>query len=100
MVNVVTGANIGSVTVGLSGAIVGKVSSTTRASILFVFVIVWLVFAFVVLINTYLITRELRILHDGVQKISSGEFGYKIEGKDVSDEVKELFDAFNNMSEG
>ena len=98
MVNVVTGANIGSVTVGLSGAIVGKVSSTTRASILFVFVIVWLVFAFVVLINTYLITRELRILHDGVQKISSGEFGYKIEGKDVSDEVKELFDAFNNMS--
>ena len=98
MINVATGANIGSVTVGLSGSIVGKVSSTTRASILFVFVIVWLVFAFVVLINTYLITRELRILHDGVQKISSGEFGYKIEGKDVSDEVKELFDAFNNMS--
>ena len=86
------------VTVGLSGSIVGKVSSTTRASILFVFVIVWLIFAFVILINTYLITRELRILHQGVQKISSGEFGYKIEGKDVSDEVQELFNAFNNMS--
>lgn len=98
MVNVTDGANIGSVTVGLSGSIVGKVSSTTRASILFVFVIVWLVFAFVVLINTYLITRELRILHDGVQRISSGEFGYKIEGKDVSDEVQSLFDSFNDMS--
>lgn len=98
MVNVADGANIGSVTVGLSGSIVGKVSSTTRASILFVFVIVWLVFAFVVLINTYLITRELRILHDGVQRISSGEFGYKIEGKDVSDEVQSLFDSFNDMS--
>lgn len=98
MVNVLTNENLGSVTIGLSGSIVGKVSSTTRASILFVFVIVWLVFAFVILINTYLITRELRILHDGVKRISSGEFGYKIEGKDVSDEVQELFDAFNDMS--
>lgn len=98
MQNVLDNTNMGSVTVGLSGSIVGKVSSTTRASILFVFVIVWLVFAFVILINTYLITRELRILHDGVKKISSGEFGYKIEGKDVSDEVQELFNAFNDMS--
>lgn len=98
MINLSDNTNLGSVTVGLSGSLVGKVSSTTRASILFVFVIVWLVFAFVILINTYLITRELRILHDGVQKISSGEFGYKIEGKDVSDEVQELFNAFNDMS--
>ena len=98
MVNVLTNKNSGSVTVGLSGSIVGKVSSTTRASILFVFAIVWLVFAFVILINTYLITRELRILRDGVRKISSGEFGYKIESKDVSDEVQELFNAFNDMS--
>ncbi len=98
MINYSDKSNIGSVTVGLSGSIVGKLSSTTRASILFVFAIVWLVFAFVILINTYLITRELRILHDGVQKISSGEFGYKIEGKDVSNEVQELFNAFNDMS--
>ena len=89
MVNLLTNKNMGSVTVGLSGSIVGKVSSTTRASILFVFVIVWLVFAFVILINTYLITRELRILHDGVKRISSGEFGYKLEGKDVSNEVQD-----------
>lgn len=98
MVNVLDNTNLGSVTVGLSGSIVGKLSSTTRASILFVFVIVWLVFAFVILINTYLITRELRILHDGVQKISTGEFGYKIEAKEVSEEVQQLFDAFNDMS--
>ncbi|MBQ8668457.1 HAMP domain-containing protein [bacterium] len=98
MTNVIDNTNIGSVTVGLSGSVVGKVSSTTRASILFVFTIVWLVFAFVILINTYLITRELRILRDGVHKISSGEFGYKIEGENVSDEVQELFDSFNDMS--
>lgn len=89
---------IGSVTVGLSGNIIDQISSTTRASLLFVFVVAWAVFALVILINTYLITRELRILHHGVRKISTGEFGYKIEGKGVSSEVRELFDAFNDMS--
>ena len=98
MKDTVNNSNLGSVTVGLSGDVTGKISSTTRASILFVFIIVWLVFAFVILINTYLITRELRILRNGVKKISSGEFGYRIEGKDVSEEVQELFNAFNDMS--
>lgn len=98
MINPSDNSNIGSVTVGLSGNVTSKVSATARASILFVFTIVWLVFAFVILINTYLITRELRILRDGVRRISSGEFGYKIEGKDVSEEVQELFHAFNDMS--
>ena len=59
---------------------------------------VWVVFAFVILINTYLITRELRILQEGVKNISTGNFGYKIEGQDVSSEVRELFNAFNDMS--
>ena len=67
--------NVGSVTVGLSGSIISQISSTTRASLLFVFTVAWIVFAFVILINTYLITGELRILHDGVHKISGGEFG-------------------------
>lgn len=93
-----TNINVGSVTVGLSGSIINQISKTTRASLLFVFAVAWIVFAFVVLINTYLITRELRILHNGVQKISGGEFGYNITDKDVSSEVKELFNAFNNMS--
>lgn len=92
------GTSLGSVTVGLSGKIIYQISNTTRMSLLFVFSVAWIVFAFVILINTYLITRELRILHDGVQKISSGEFGYTIQDEDVSSEVKELFNAFNNMS--
>ncbi len=92
------GNSVGSVTVGLSGNIISQISTTTRASLLFVFTVAWVVFAFVILINTYLITRELRILHNGVQRISTGEFGYTIQDKDVSSEVKELFNAFNNMS--
>lgn len=91
-------STIGSVTVALSGNIIGQISSTTRASLLFVFTIAWVVFAFVILINTYLITRELRILQEGVKKISTGEFGCKIESQDVSNEVKELFNEFNDMS--
>ncbi|MDD3436846.1 MAG: ATP-binding protein [Candidatus Gastranaerophilales bacterium] len=90
--------SIGSVMVGLSGNIINQISGTTRASLLFVFVVAWAVFALVILINTYLITRELRILHHGVRKISTGEFGYTIQGKGVSSEVRELFDAFNDMS--
>ena len=88
----------GSVTVGLSGNIINQISSTTRNSLMLVFTVAWVVFAFVILINTYLITRELRILQEGVKKISTKEFGYKIEGKDVSSEVQELFNAFNDMS--
>lgn len=94
----VNGNNVGSVTVGLSGKIIFQISNTTRFSLMFVFAVAWIVFAFVILVNTYLITRELRILHDGVQKISGGEFGIKIEEKDVSSEVKELFNSFNDMS--
>lgn len=90
--------SIGSVMIGLSGNIINQISATTRLSLLFVFVVAWAVFALVIVINTYLITRELRILHHGVRKISTGEFGYKIEGKGVSSEVRELFDAFNDMS--
>lgn len=91
-------AYYGSVTVAFSGKIIEQISSTTRSSLLFVFLAAWVIFAFVVLINTYLITRELRILQEGVRKISTGEFGYTIEGKEVSQEVEELFNAFNEMS--
>lgn len=98
LTDVINNSPIGSVTVGLSGNIISQISSTTRASLLFVFAVAWIVFAFVILVNTYLITRELRILHDGVQKISTGNFGYKIEGENVSNEVQELFNSFNDMS--
>lgn len=90
--------NYGSVTVGLSGRLISQITSTTRTSLMFVFSVAWLVFAFVILINTYLITRELRILQNGVKKISTGEFGYKIKSQDVSSEVEDLFNAFNDMS--
>ena len=49
--------------------------------------------------NSSIITRELRKLHKGVKKISSGEFGYMLDDKGTDNEIKELYSAFNDMSE-
>ena len=89
---------VGSVMVGLSGSIIENISNTTRASLVMAFIIAWLAVIAIVFMDTVLITRELKQLQKGVQKISSGEFGYNIECNDSSREVIELCDAFNKMS--
>ena len=91
--------NVGSVTVGLSGKIMDNISSTSRLSLAIVFVLAWLVLVGIVYMNSSIITSELRKLYQGVKKISTGEFGYKIDDKNVDNEVKELYNAFNDMSE-
>lgn len=88
----------GSFTIVFSANVLDKTFSTTRFSIFSVFALAWLIFASVILISTYLTTRELRTLKDGVSKISTGEFGYTIDEQEVSREVRELFNAFNDMS--
>lgn len=88
----------GSLTIVFNASILDKMFSATRFSIFSVFVLAWLIFASVILISTYLTTRELRMLKDGVSKISTGEFGYKIEEQEVSSEVRALYNAFNEMS--
>ncbi len=97
--NLADTVNAGSVTVGLSGNIMDRVSSASNASIAIVFVIAWLVIIGIIYMNSSIITRELRKLYQGVKKISSGEFGYMIDDKGVDKEVKELYSAFNDMSE-
>lgn len=89
---------VGSVMVGLSGSIIENITTTTRASLVIAFIVAWLAVIAIVFMDTILITRELKQLHEGVQKISSGEFGYNIECKDSSKEIQELCDAFNRMS--
>lgn len=90
---------VGSVEVGLSGSITDKVTTTSRISIIIVFILAWLVVLGIVYMNSSIITRELRKLHQGVKKISSGEFGYMLDDKDADSETKELYEAFNDMSE-
>lgn len=90
---------IGSVTIGLTGTVIDEISSMTKLSLSIAFLIAWLTIALIVIMNTIIATRELRTLYEGVKKLSSGEFGYKIKSKGVSREVRELFKAFNDMSE-
>ena len=91
--------NAGSVEVGLSGTIIDNISATTKVSVSLVFLLAWLVIAGIVYMNSSIVTTELRKLYQGVKKISSGEFGYKLDDKNVDNEVKELYNAFNDMSE-
>jgi len=91
--------NVGSVIVGLSGSIMDNVSATSKVSIALVFLLAWVVILGIVWMNSSIITSELRRLYQGVKKISSGEFGYMIDDKNVDKEVKELYSAFNDMSQ-
>ena len=91
--------NVGSVEIGLSKQMVDKVSTTSKFSIGFVFLLAWVVIVGIIYMNSSIITSELRRLYQGVKKISGGEFGYKIDDKNVDKEVKELYGAFNDMSE-
>ena len=89
---------IGSVTVGFSGKMIKSVIFTTKNSMFFVFALAWLMLSAVMVLNTWLLTRELHRLYHGVRKISGGQFGYTLEDKDASGDIKELISAFNDMS--
>lgn len=92
------GRIVGIVEIGLSADMASIVAHTTKNSMLIVFTLVWIIFTIVIVVNTFLITRELRLLHHGVKEISSGKFGTVLDYRQSSGEIKELFSAFNDMS--
>lgn len=92
------GKVVGTVEVGLSADLAKNVTLTTKKSMLTVFSAVWLVFTLVILGNAFLIRRELTLLHHGVKEIEQGKFGTVLDYNQASGEIKELFDAFNDMS--
>ena len=61
-------------------------------SLSFVFLLAWIVIVGIICMNSAIITTELRKLYQGVKKISSGEFGYTLDDKNVDKEVKELLE--------
>ena len=89
---------VGSVRVVFTGKSMSDVNNATRNSIITIFTIMWLLSLIAVLINTLVITRQISLLSYGVRKISSGEFGYKLQPNDLWGEIKLLFDEFNQMS--
>lgn len=88
----------GSIQLGLSGKTLDEVKATTKSSMIVIFLIAWLISILAVMINTMLMMRQVTLLSDGVRRISSKEFGYEINTKDLWGEIKILFDSFNDMS--
>ena len=89
---------IGSVQLGLTGNTMHMMGKATRNLMIVIFTVAWILSIAAILINTLLITRQITLLVDGVKKISTGEFGYKLASKDLWGEIKQLFEAFNDMS--
>ncbi len=84
----------GSVTVGMTGKGVKIISSAAEKSLFSIFILTWLTFAIIMVSNFIFLSKELKKLYRGVKQISTGKFGYKLE----SENMKELTDAFNDMS--
>lgn len=84
----------GSVTVGMTGIGIIPISKAVNKSLFGIFFLTWVLFASILILNIFLISKELTKLYEGVKQITSGKFGYNLE----SDNMKELADAFNDMS--
>jgi two-component system sensor histidine kinase NblS len=89
---------IGAVQIGLTGYTRNIVGKATRNLMIIIFTIAWFLSIAAVFINTLLITRQIKLLSEGVRRISTGEFGYKLTSKDLWGEIKHLFESFNDMS--
>ncbi|MBR6162394.1 PAS domain S-box protein [bacterium] len=89
---------IGSVSIAMNGLGIKDVAKTTQNTLFMVFLLTWLTFMAVLIVNAILTGRELELLHDAVNRISTGQFGLKLETPDSGSEIKKLTNAFNDMS--
>lgn len=89
---------IGSVSIAMNGLGIKDVAKTTQNTLFMVFLLTWLTFMAVLIVNAILTGRELELLHDAVNRISTGQFGVKLETPDSGSEIKKLTNAFNDMS--
>lgn len=84
----------GSVTIGITqNDFIYDIKSIIK-TISITLILVWCIFIILLILNFFFMSKELQKIYKGVKKISTGKFGYKLE----SDNIPELTDAFNNMS--
>ncbi len=62
---------IGSIQVGLTGHTMKIVGTATRNLMMVIFTIAWILSIAAVFLNTLLITRQIKLLSEGVRKIST-----------------------------
>jgi signal transduction histidine kinase len=82
-----------------SGASVHSNLNLMKQLFLLMFLGGWIITLLAVIFNTYIWSKHLRDLSQGVQRLSSGEFGFKIEEHKLWGELKTLAQAFNDMSD-
>ena len=92
------GRYLGTVSIKLSGRTVHEVAGSTRTMLLIVFACAWLMAILAVSANTYILQSHVRRLVQGVQRLSTGDFGYKIQETDLWGELRTLAESFNDMS--
>ncbi len=89
---------LGSVHIKLSGKTIQNISESTRNILLVVFVCAWMLTLISVSANTYILHKHLKRLVQGVRRLSTGDFGYRIPEEDLWGELKTLAESFNDMS--
>lgn len=89
---------LGTVNITLSGQTVADISGNIRTLLIVVFFSAWLLTVMAVVVNSVFLQKHLRHLLQGVKRLSSGDFGYRINEKDLWGELRELAKSFNDMS--
>ncbi|MCD7779648.1 MAG: cell wall metabolism sensor histidine kinase WalK, partial [Candidatus Gastranaerophilales bacterium] len=84
----------GYVSVGMTGQYIKPISVAVKRSLFGIFLLAWLTFAVILLLNIVFVSKELKKIYDGVKQITVGKFGYTLE----SENMAELTEAFNDMS--
>ncbi len=84
----------GSVSVGMTGKGIIPVNIDIKRNLSLVFPFIWILFALILLLNLFLISKELKKLFQVVNQITSGKFGFNVK----SGNIEELTEAFNDIS--
>ncbi len=89
---------LGTVSITMTGDTVDDISTSTRTMLLIVFFSAWLLTVLAVFVNSVFLQKHLQRLLQGVQRLSTGDFGFRINEKNLWGELRELAKSFNDMS--
>ena len=89
---------LGMVHVKLTGGIRAGLITSTKYFLILPFIGAWLFALLFTFCISYIWTKHLKVLVDGVRKVSSGEFGFQIPAQELWGQVQQLAFAFNDMS--
>lgn len=89
---------LGMVHVKLTGDIRAGLITSTKYFLILPFIGAWLFALLFTFTVSYIWTKHLNVLVNGVRKVSSGEFGFQIPARELWGQVQQLAFAFNDMS--